>query len=232
MSNFCPNTRGLTKVVTYLSSLVQLCCGEGVALQTNITGVCGECSQCLGHTGFAPAHNVCAFPVYTAQAPGCSVGKLSKAGFGLCALPRSKLLRFRFSGTPQRHRLWWACNLSPSQIRAAPATRCWWVHSPRWSVHLNHLPRLPATWFPGCIAKALSPVCCVSPLGSWSLTVTILVDVNHPKSHEDVVSNWQPAHSLVEDAISRTEIAPCLLSLALARLPLCLQQEMSQSTAG
>ena len=24
---------------------------------------------------------------------------------GLCALPRSKLLRFRFSGTPQRHRL-------------------------------------------------------------------------------------------------------------------------------
>ena len=31
-------------------------CGEGGTLQTNVTGVCGECSQCLGHTGFAPAH--------------------------------------------------------------------------------------------------------------------------------------------------------------------------------
>ena len=38
-------------------------------------------------------HVVFAFPVYTAQASGCSAGELSKAGPGLCALPRSKLLR-------------------------------------------------------------------------------------------------------------------------------------------
>ena len=36
--------------------------------------MCGECSQCLGHTGFAPTHGVCAFPVYTAQALGCPAG--------------------------------------------------------------------------------------------------------------------------------------------------------------
>ena len=41
-------------------------------MQTNITGMCGECSQCLGHTGFAPTRDVCAFPVYTAQSLGCS----------------------------------------------------------------------------------------------------------------------------------------------------------------
>jgi len=41
-------------VVTYLGSLVQPCCGEGGTLQTNTTGVCGEYSQCLGRTGFAP----------------------------------------------------------------------------------------------------------------------------------------------------------------------------------
>ena len=39
-------------MVTFLGSLVQSCCGEGGTLQTNITGVCGECSQCLGHTPF------------------------------------------------------------------------------------------------------------------------------------------------------------------------------------
>ena len=111
-------------MVIYLGSLVQLCCGEGGTLQTNITGLCGECSQCLGHTGFAPAHGVCVFLVYTAQAPGCSAGKLSKVGPGLCALPRSKPLRFRFSGTPQRHRLSWACVLCPSHVQAAQVTRC------------------------------------------------------------------------------------------------------------
>ena len=92
--------------------------------QTNIAGVCGESPQCLGHTGFAPAHGVCAFRVYTAQAPGCSAGELSKAGPGLRALPRSKLLRFRFLGTPQRRRLGWACVSCPSQVRAAQMTRC------------------------------------------------------------------------------------------------------------
>ena len=106
-----------------LASLVQLFCGEGGTLQTNITGMCGECLQCLGHTGFGPAHGVCAFPVYTAPAPGCSAGELSKASPGLRALPRSKLLRVRFLGTPQRHRLGWACILCPTQVRAAQVTR-------------------------------------------------------------------------------------------------------------
>ena len=97
---------------------------EGGTLQANIAVVCGECWQCLGHTGFVPAHGVCAFPVYTAQAPGCSAGEPSKEGPGLRALPRSKPLRFRFLGTPQKHRLSWACVLCPSQVRAAQATRC------------------------------------------------------------------------------------------------------------
>ena len=83
-------------MVTYLGSLVQLCYGKGGTLQTNITDVCGECLQCLVHDGFAPTHGVCPFLVYTAQAPGCSAGELSEAGPGLHALPRSKLLRFRF----------------------------------------------------------------------------------------------------------------------------------------
>ena len=110
----------------------------------NITGVCGECFQCLSHTGFAPTHGVCAFLVYTAQALGCSVKELSKAGPGLRVLPRSKpfRFRFRFSGTPQRHRLSWTCVLCPSHVRAAQATRC--LATPRCvvSYHLPHPSRL------------------------------------------------------------------------------------------
>ena len=86
-------------------------------LQTNITGVC---SQCLSHTGPAPAHGACALPAQTAQALGCSARNhlrpalgcmhlpgLSRSGSGtlvvlrgadsvgpaFCALPRSEQLR-------------------------------------------------------------------------------------------------------------------------------------------
>ena len=153
-------------MVIYLGSLVQLCCGEGGTLQTDTTGVCRECLQCLDHIGFAPAHGMCAFPVYTAQAPGCSARELSKEGPGLGALRRSKPLRFRFLGTPQKHNLGWACVLCPSQVRAAQATRC--LVSALYlgrAVHLISSPVLVA-WFPGCTVGAPSQVCRVSPLGS------------------------------------------------------------------
>ena len=86
-------------MVTFLGSLVQSCYGDGGTLQTNITGMCGECSQCLGHTGPAPTHSACAL------CPHCSGSRLlhqelSEASPGLHAPPRSKPLRFRHSGTP------------------------------------------------------------------------------------------------------------------------------------
>ena len=75
-------------------------------------------------------------------------------------------------------------------------------------------------------------MCCMTPLGSRFLAVTLLEDVNHEGSQEDLVSNWEPAHSLVEDTISGAKIAPCLLALAIACLPLCFQHGMGWSTAG
>ena len=65
-------------------------------LQTNNSGLC---LQCLSHAGPAPAHGA-----------HCSGYKLlhwepSEAGPGLYAPPRSKPLRLRHSGSPQRRRL-------------------------------------------------------------------------------------------------------------------------------
>ena len=156
------------KVVTYLGSLVQLCCGEGGTLQANITGMCGECSECLGHTGFAPTHGVCAFPVYTAQAPGWSAGELSKASPGLCALPRSKPLGFL--GTPQRHRLGWACDLCPSQVTL-----------PGYVVRL-FTSLVPAAWFPGCTVGTLSYAMCL-PWGAdfWLRPSWQMLTVQNPR---------------------------------------------------
>ena len=54
--------------------------------------------------------------------------------------------------------------------------------------------------------------------------MTLLADVNCPGSQEDMVSNWEPAHSLVEDAVSgaKRAAAPCPLALAVTQLPLWL----------
>ena len=146
-------------MVTYLGSLVQLCCGEGGTLQTNITGVCGECLQHLGHAGVAPAHGVCAFPVYTAQAPGCSAGNCLKQALGCVHFPG---LSRSGSGSWVLHKGTDSC---PSQVRAAQATRCLPSALSPGAVHLITSP-VPAPWFPGCTVRVPSQVFRVFPLGS------------------------------------------------------------------
>ena len=122
VSNFCPDKGA--KGVTYLGSLIQLCCGEGGTLQTNITGMCRECSQCMDHTGFASAHRGVCFPGLQHSGSRLLCRVTVQTGPGLCSLPMCKLLRFSFSSTPQKHRLGSACLWYPSQVQEAQATRC------------------------------------------------------------------------------------------------------------
>ena len=128
-------------MVTYLGSLVQSFCGEGGTLQTNITGVCGEWSQCLRHTVFAPAHDVCAFPVCTLQALGCSAKNCLRWALGCMHFPG---LSRSGSGSWVLHK----GVLCPSQVRAAQVTRCLvsalspagrCVLSPPWSQPLDFM---------------------------------------------------------------------------------------------
>ena len=53
-------------------------------LQTNNTGVG---SQCLSHTGSAPAHGACSLPAHTVQALGCSTGNHPWLALGCLRLP-------------------------------------------------------------------------------------------------------------------------------------------------
>ena len=119
MSDFHPDTKGEV-VALFLGSLVQSRCGEGGTLQTNNTGVC---SVPQPHWACPSSRHM--YP----PCPHCSSSKLlrwevSEAGPGLHAPSRSKMLRFRHSGSPQRPRLNWACVLCPSQVRAAQVMRC------------------------------------------------------------------------------------------------------------
>ena len=96
-------------------------CGEGRTLKTNNTGVC---SQCLSHTGPAPHSRHMCPPCPHSSGSRLLHREQSEASPGLHAPPRSKPLRFRHSGSPQRCRLRWACILCPSQVRAAQVMRC------------------------------------------------------------------------------------------------------------
>ena len=110
----------------------------------------------------------------------------------------------------------------PLPGQAAQVTRCMVsTHSPGGTVHLITSP-IPAAWFPGCCSgSAFSGVSCVS-------SVELISGCDPPgrcQPSRISGSNWEPAHNLVEDAISGAEIAPCLLALAVTSLPLCLWWE-------
>ena len=165
VSNFSPDTRGRRWSFIYAHLFNCTVGREEHCKQISLACVGSACSI-WATLGLLLLTGVCAFSVYAAQSPGCSAEELSKAGPGLHALPRSKLLRFRFSGTPQRHRLCWACVLCPSQVREAQATRCLVsTHSPGGVVCLITSP-VPVVKCPVCAVGAPSQVCHVSPLGS------------------------------------------------------------------
>ena len=113
VSKFCPDTRRVVVVVTFfmLTCSVVLWGGRNTANKYH-WHVGGVLTVFQLHW-VCPHYGVCAFPVYTAQALDCSARNCD-AGLGLHALPKSKLLRFRFSGTQQRCRLGCACLLSLS----------------------------------------------------------------------------------------------------------------------
>ena len=93
--------------------------------------------------------------------------ELSEACPGFCALPRSKPLRFRYSGSPQRHRLSWACILCPSQVQDTQMTR--YLAS---AAAVTYRLLVAVTQFSGCTTSATSQA-----------------DVDHPESQEVLVSN-------------------------------------------
>ena len=109
----------------------------------------------------------------------------------------------------------------PEQLRRPGA---WRSHCPRWAVHLIHLPGSGCSVSQVFNKSTVLGVPCVS--GELISGCDPTGSVNCPGSQEDVISNSEPAHSLVEDAISGAEIAAasCLPALAVACLPVCLQQ--------
>ena len=214
------------KVATYSGSLIQLCCGEEGTLQTNTAGVSGECSWWMHHTGLPQPKAVCTAWVHVAQGPGRSARALSLVDPAFHALPRSKSLRF--SGVLQGPRPRWALHFVPSP---GPS------HSGDWVLGKHTVPGgpcilctslVPATQSPGRTARAPSWVCRVSPLGSWSQTLTLLADVNYSGSQEDVVNNF----NLLTLWWSIRSLGPRLqwpfafwLWLSHTYLPLCLWGE-------
>ena len=219
VSNF-PWHKGV-KEATHLGSLLQLYCGEGGTPQTNSAGIYGECSPWMGHTGFARGPRVTS-RVHTAKASGCSARALSQVGAACRALPRSKPLRF--SGPPQGRRPRWTVCFVPFPGPSSQSDRVLGECTVPGGPCVLCTSLVPASQCPRCAFRAQFQACHVSPLGSWPQAVTLLTDVNRPRSQEDVVINGEPAHGLVEDAVSGAKIAaaPCLVVLAIAQLPLCL----------
>ena len=140
------------EVVSCLGSLVQLCCGrEGHCRQISLACVGSTCS--VAATLGLPPLKACVLSPYTLLRLQVA---LQGGGPELRALLRPKPVRFQFLGTPQKHRLGWACVLClprPEQLRKPGARR---AHSPWVSCTLSP----PRPSFSFCTCQSSAP--CVS----------------------------------------------------------------------
>ena len=166
-----------TEVVSYLGSLVQSCCGEGGTLQTNLSSMCGEHSQCSSHTGFAPAHVMSAFPVYTAQAPGCSIG----SGPWVECTSQAQATQIQVFSYSTKAQTRFGLHFVPFPSEQLRQPGAWRVHSPR--VQCASVRFIPSV-IPASVFRRAGWVRFVSLLESWFLAATLPVDVNHPESQE------------------------------------------------
>ena len=180
VSNFCPDTRGAVVVTFFrLTCSVVFWGGRNTADKYHWHVI----TVIQPHWVCPSSWHVC-FPSLHCSDSRFLCRELSDAGPGLHALPRSKPLRFRFSGTPQRRRLGWACILCPSPVWAAQVTRFLAsAVAPSWRLWLI-ASSVPAAGFSGYTMGAPSQVCQVSLLGRWSLAVTLLVDADCPESQK------------------------------------------------
>ena len=137
MSDFHPDRKGAvmdTFLFFFLGSLVQSCCGEGGMLQTNNTGMR---SQCLSHTGPAPAYSLCTLPAHTAQALGCSARNHPRPALGCMHLPG-----LSHSGSGTRVVLSGADLVGPAfcALPRSEQLRWWGVWRARWLQLIASLP--------------------------------------------------------------------------------------------
>ena len=183
------------KVVSCLGSLVQSCCGEGGALQTNITGLCGEHSWFSGHTGFAPAGGRCVcFPCLH-----CSGSRLLSREQALCCVDFPGLSRSD-SGFQVFHR---------STDSVGPAFCAFPCRSSSGSQELDEhtLPRFRAPYpLRGPSLSFCAP--CVSP-GDLSSSCDPPGGCRPSRiSRKSLVRSWKPVCSLIGDAVPGAKFAP------------------------
>ena len=137
MSDFYPNTRGAA-VVTFLRLACSVVLWRGKDIADKYHWYVFTIIQ--PHWVCPRSRRVC-FPSLHCSDSRLLCWELFDAGPGLHTFPRSKPLRFRYLGTPQRHRLSWACVLHASQARAAQVTRFLArIVAPSWRLRLIPLP--------------------------------------------------------------------------------------------
>ena len=175
--------------------------------------------------GFATVQGGMCFPGLHCSGSKLLYKALLQMGAVFRALPASRSERskpLRFSGAPQGTDQDELSALCPSQVCAAQASRCL-VSELFPAGHASESPAWPGPLSSWVYCQSRVPrVPCIS-YGKL-ISVTLLADVNHTGSQEDMVGNRKPAHSLVENVVSGAKIAaaPCLQALAIPCPLFCL----------
>ena len=207
-------------MVINLGSLVQLCCGEGGTLQL-ISLACVGSACSVWATLDMPGLTACVLSWSTLLR--LQVALLgTKAGPGLRALPRSKLLKFKFLGTPQRPDLVGLMFCALPRSEQLGQLGAWRAHSPQVQCILSP-PQSQPIGFLG--ASWRTYLRCAMFL-FWGVDLWL-----RPSWQMSTIQDPRKICSLVGDVISGAKFALSLPNLVARRSP-CLQRRMGQSAAG
>ena len=152
-------------MATYLGSFVQLCCGTGGTLQTNIAGMCGACSQCMDYIGFSPAHSNVLSGSTLLRLQGALQGTV-QSGPCACALPRSKAAQIQILEYSTRAQTQFGMRFAPFPGPSSSGDQVLGECTVQGGLCILITFLVLATWFPSCTMRAPFQVCHVSPLGS------------------------------------------------------------------
>ena len=181
-------------MVTYLGSLVQSCYGEGGTQQTNITGMCGECSQCQLY--WVCPQRVC-FPSLHCSGSRLLCQGTVYGGPRLACTSHIYATQVQILGYSTKAQTWLGLRFVPFPGPSGSGSQ---VFSER------TLPRCGASYHLPCPTysvswERISGVPCVSS-GELTSGCNPPGGCQPSRIQEDLISNWEPACSLVEDAVS------------------------------
>ena len=172
----------------------------------------------MGHTGFVPAHGGLCFPSLHCSGSRLFCRGIVRSGPCISCTFQVWAAQVQVRGHSTKAQNQFGVHFVPFPGSSSSGDQVLGKHTVPGVPYVLITSPVPTTWFLGYTVRALSQVCYVSLLGSGSHPLSLLADVNHSGSQENLATGslltvwWRML-------VSGAKISPCLLLLSVVCFP-------------